>query len=177
MPSALYTKFAEIGRVVYLESGPLKGKAAVIVEIIDHNRAIIDGPESITGVFRLVVNFKKIRLTDIVLDIPRGASTEQLTEAAKSQGLVEKFGSSAEGKRFQKVALVKGLSDFDRFKVRAFAAKRQALVRKEFDSLKASDKKSSPEDYVKLDRSRKSAQKATTLRFETKKGAFYRSGV
>ncbi|KIJ91518.1 hypothetical protein K443DRAFT_482027 [Laccaria amethystina LaAM-08-1] len=45
-----FKRFVEIGRVVLLKSGPFSGKIAVITEIIDHNRAIIDG--STTGVPR-----------------------------------------------------------------------------------------------------------------------------
>ncbi|KIJ90988.1 hypothetical protein K443DRAFT_14762 [Laccaria amethystina LaAM-08-1] len=40
----LQERFVEVGRVVLLKSGAFSCKIAVIVEMIDHNRAIIDGP-------------------------------------------------------------------------------------------------------------------------------------
>ena len=51
--------------------GPDYGKLAVIVEIIDHGRVLVEGPT--TGVERQSINFKRCNLTDIVLNkIPRG---------------------------------------------------------------------------------------------------------
>lgn len=34
----VYGKYVEIGRVVYINSGSLKGKLAVIVDVVDQNR-------------------------------------------------------------------------------------------------------------------------------------------
>jgi len=33
-----------IGRVVYVNFGPLSGKIAVVVDIVNENRVVIDGP-------------------------------------------------------------------------------------------------------------------------------------
>ncbi|KIJ92297.1 hypothetical protein K443DRAFT_13700 [Laccaria amethystina LaAM-08-1] len=45
-----FKRFVEVGRVVLLKPGPFSGKIAVIAEIIDYNRAIIDA--ATTGVPR-----------------------------------------------------------------------------------------------------------------------------
>jgi large subunit ribosomal protein L14e len=47
-----FKKFVEIGRVAYVNSGPEAGKIAAIVNVIDQNRVLIDGPTS--GVRRQV---------------------------------------------------------------------------------------------------------------------------
>ena len=43
----------QVGRVVYLNFGPCSGKLAVVVDLIDENRILVDGPT--TGVDRQVV--------------------------------------------------------------------------------------------------------------------------
>ncbi|KIJ89604.1 hypothetical protein K443DRAFT_158983 [Laccaria amethystina LaAM-08-1] len=42
-----FKRFVEIWQVVLLKSGPFSGKIAVIAEIIDHNRTIIDGSTTV----------------------------------------------------------------------------------------------------------------------------------
>jgi ribosomal protein L14E/L6E/L27E len=34
----VYNRFVEIGRLVYINTGPYKGKVAVIVDVLDQNR-------------------------------------------------------------------------------------------------------------------------------------------
>ena len=49
-----FKKFVEIGRVAVLNGeGPNKGKIAAIVNVIDQNRVLVDGPTS--GVLRQVL--------------------------------------------------------------------------------------------------------------------------
>ena len=50
----LYKLFVEIGRVVLISEGRDTGKIAVIVNVIDQNRVLIDGG-TITGVERKVL--------------------------------------------------------------------------------------------------------------------------
>jgi ribosomal protein L14E/L6E/L27E len=47
-----FKKFVEIGRVAYINAGPEAGKIAAIVNVIDQNRVLVDGPTS--GVRRQV---------------------------------------------------------------------------------------------------------------------------
>ena len=48
-----FKKFVEIGRVAVLNGeGPNKGKITAIVNVIDQNRVLVDGPTS--GVLRQV---------------------------------------------------------------------------------------------------------------------------
>ena len=46
----VFTKFVEVGRVVKVNYGPDEGKLAVVVEILNDKRVLIDGPT--TGVKR-----------------------------------------------------------------------------------------------------------------------------
>ncbi|KAG2093703.1 uncharacterized protein F5147DRAFT_820849 [Suillus discolor] len=69
-----YTERAKVSTVVLLKSGPSTGKIAVIAEIINHNRAIIDGPT--TGIPRQSFPYRHLTLTPISLTkLPRGAGS------------------------------------------------------------------------------------------------------
>lgn len=39
-----FKRFIEIGRVAYVAYGPSKGKLVVIIDVIDQNRVLVDGP-------------------------------------------------------------------------------------------------------------------------------------
>merc|ERR1712154_733543 len=67
-----FDRFVEIGRVAYVAFGADKGKLVVIVDVIDQNRALVDGPCS--GVSRKDMNFKAMHLTPLKVDIHHSAS-------------------------------------------------------------------------------------------------------
>merc|ERR1712216_477000 len=113
-----YSKFVEIGRVVLICQGPEAGKLAVVEDVIDQNRALVDGPLSITGVHRHAVNFKQIMLTSFKVDITRSCK-----EAAWAKKLENR----------EKRA---NLSDFDRFKVMVARKKRSTVIKKELAKIK-----------------------------------------
>ena len=58
-----FKKFVEIGRVAVLGRGPDAGKIAAIVNVIDQNRVLIDGPTS--GVRRQEYPIKQLELTPL----------------------------------------------------------------------------------------------------------------
>ena len=47
-----FKRFVEVGRVVFAADGKEKGKIAAIVNVIDQNRVLIEGP--LSGVARQV---------------------------------------------------------------------------------------------------------------------------
>jgi large subunit ribosomal protein L14e len=71
----------EIGRVCLKVSGRDKGKRCVIVELIDRNYVLITGPKSVSGVRRRRVNVNHLGFLDEKLEIPSGASDEEVAEA------------------------------------------------------------------------------------------------
>lgn len=77
----------EIGRVCVKTRGREAGCKCVIVDIIDENFVLVTGPKSLTGVKRRRVNIKHIEPLDIVLDIKRGASDEEVVAKLEEKGL------------------------------------------------------------------------------------------
>ncbi|KAF7327439.1 60S ribosomal protein [Mycena kentingensis (nom. inval.)] len=132
-----FKRFVEVGRVVLLKSGPFSGKIAVIAEIIDHNRAIIDGPT--TGVPRQSFPYKHLILTQLSLTgLPRAAGSGVVKKHLEKEATVEKWDKSSWAQK--RVALEKrrALNDFGRFGVMLAKKARRDVVRKAVFKAKSS---------------------------------------
>ncbi|KZS97412.1 60S ribosomal protein L14 [Sistotremastrum niveocremeum HHB9708] len=125
-----FKRFVEVGRVVLINDGPFAGKIAVISEIVDHNRAIIDGPTS--GVPRQSFPYRHLTLTPLtVTSLPRGAGTGTIKKLLEKQGTTEKWNESSWAKRREVIASRKKLNDFERFGAMLKKKQVRDLVRKE----------------------------------------------
>ena len=69
-----FKRFVEIGRVAVISYGPDSGKLCTIVDVIDHNRVLVDGPAAITGVHRHELGINRIMLTDLKVAAKHNAS-------------------------------------------------------------------------------------------------------
>merc|ERR1712198_592986 len=121
-----FKKFAQIGRVVYLNEGPYKGKLAVIIDIIDTNRALIDGP--CHGVPRQEYKFCEMQLTSYILKIARGQRSKQIRMAWKLAKVTEQFASSQWAKNIKKGQLRRKMTDLERFKLGRAKQTRNKIV-------------------------------------------------
>jgi large subunit ribosomal protein L14e len=124
----VFSKYVEVGRVVLVNYGSLAGRLAVIVDILNTTRVLIDGPTS--GVRRQEISVNRIQLTEFVLSVSRGVKRVALKKAIEDFGLDKKWADSADGKRISLRAKRRALSDFDRFKVKVLKQKRRVLVNK-----------------------------------------------
>lgn len=135
-------------QVVLLQSGPLAGKIAVIVEIIDHNRvseygglscvtlssmfrtqAIIDGP--LTSVPRQAFSYRHLSLTPFRLaKLPRGAGSGCVRRQLEKEGIVAKWENSSWAKKRAAIEKRRSLNDFQRFEVMLAKKARRDAVRK-----------------------------------------------
>jgi len=102
--------------VVLVNDGPFAGKLAVITEIVDHNRAMIDGPS--TGVPRQTIAYRKVVLTPFVVSgLPRAAGSGAVKKFFEKQEIAAKWEKSAWAQKRAAVEKKRSLNDFDRFKV------------------------------------------------------------
>jgi large subunit ribosomal protein L14e len=115
----------EVGRIVLINYGPLSGKLAVIVEIINTSRVLIDGPT--TNVKRQEISLRRISLTDLKVDVARGVKRAALKKAITDSNVEKKWGESSWARKLQKRARRAQLTDFDRFKVKVLKQKRRVL--------------------------------------------------
>jgi large subunit ribosomal protein L14e len=131
------SKSVQVGRVVNITYGKDLGKLAVIVEVIDHQRALVDGTIKLTegpttGVARQPISFKRATLTDIVLTIPRSVGTSALKKMIIKQDLLAKWNATSWAKKIEKRSARANLSDFDRFKVMLGRKQKSKIVGKAF---------------------------------------------
>ena len=122
----------EIGRVVSINYGPLAGKVATIIDIVDQARALIDGPESVTGVRRQTIPVRNLSLTSIVVPIARGVRPGTLkAKLAKAQAL-EQWKASNWARKVARHTQRTQLSDFQRFQLMLLKKERAKTVGVEF---------------------------------------------
>jgi large subunit ribosomal protein L14e len=121
----VFRKFVEIGRVVMINYGPLAGKLAVIVDILNTSKVLVHGPKE--GVRRHEISLRRITLTEFKLDIKRGIHKDDLVQAIESAKIDEKFKETAYGKKLARRLTRAKLTDFDRFKVMRLKQKKAGL--------------------------------------------------
>ncbi|CAO1619088.1 unnamed protein product [Sympodiomycopsis kandeliae] len=124
-----FKRYVEVGRVVLVNKGEGEGKLATIVEIVDHNRAIIDGPS--TGVPRQVLRYRYTTLTPYVVPgLPRGAGTPTVKKFFDKSDVVEKWAKSSWAKKREAQKAKRESSDFDRFNIMLLKKQRRFLVQR-----------------------------------------------
>ena len=121
----VFRKFVEIGRVGMINYGPLAGKLAVIVDILNTSKVLVHGPKE--GVRRQEISLRRITLTEFKLDIKRGIHKDDLVKAIESAKIDEKFKETAYGKKLARRLTRAKLTDFDRFKVMRLKQKKAGL--------------------------------------------------
>merc|ERR1712045_747285 len=104
------------------------GKIAAIVDVIDQNRVLVDGPCS--GVERHEEKIKNLHLTPIKMTFPFSARTRVVRKAWEAEKVAEKWGQSSWAKRMAMKSKRQGLNDFDRFKLMKAKSARNKIVAK-----------------------------------------------
>merc|ERR1711950_45380 len=92
-----FKKFIAIGSVAVLQDGPCKGKIAAIVDVIDQNRVLLDGPCS--DVPRQEYPIKNLHLTTLKAKFPFSARSRVVSKAWKSEDISGKWAASSWAKR------------------------------------------------------------------------------
>jgi len=84
----------EVGRICVKITGREAGRRCVIVDIVDKNFVLVTGSPKVSGVKRRRVNVKHIEPTQAKIDIKRGATDEEVTEALTAAGKLEEMAST-----------------------------------------------------------------------------------
>ena len=124
-----FKRFVELGRVALVTYGEEAGKLCTIVDVIDSNRVLVDGPEPLTGVKRQAINLKRIQLTNIKIPAKLNASQKTLKGLWESEGVESQWKSTNQFKKRSARALRATTTDFDRFKI-LIAKKERSAKRK-----------------------------------------------
>ncbi|XP_068948546.1 large ribosomal subunit protein eL14-like [Petaurus breviceps papuanus] len=122
--------YVEIGRVAYISFGLHAGKLVAIVDVIDQNQALVDGPCS--GVRRL---FKCMQVTDIVLKFPHSARQKYVRAAWEKEKISTKWKATQWAKKIEARERKAKMTDFDRYKVMKAKKMRNRIIKHEVKKL------------------------------------------
>merc|ERR1711934_935108 len=123
-----FVRYVEVGRVALITYGPDAGKLCTIVNVIDNNRALVDGA-GITGVHRHAIILKRIQLTNIKIAAKLNASQKTLKSLWESEGVEGQWAETSQAKKRKARELRVKTTDFERFKV-MLARKERSAARK-----------------------------------------------
>ncbi|MDG6223834.1 MAG: 50S ribosomal protein L14e [Candidatus Bathyarchaeota archaeon] len=79
----------EVGKICVKIVGREAGKKCVIVDVVDKNFALITGPKAVNGVKRRRSNVEHLQPTKESVEIKRGATDDEITEALKAAGKLD----------------------------------------------------------------------------------------
>ena len=125
-----FKRYMEVGRVVLINYGPEAGKLATVVDIVDQNKCLIDGPAELTGVSRQVIPFTRIALTDFTVKIQRNARQKTLKAKWAEADVLAKWEASSWAKKLAAKKKRASLSAFDRFKVMVAKKQKTEIIAK-----------------------------------------------
>ena len=123
-----FTRYMEVGRVVLINYGPEEGKLATVIDIVDSNKCLIDGPADITGVSRQVISFTRIALTDLTVKIGRNARQKTLKKAWEEADTLATWEKSSWAKKLSARKKRASMNDFDRFKVMVARKQKSKII-------------------------------------------------
>ncbi|EDX09733.1 GD14108 [Drosophila simulans] len=158
-----FERFVQTGRIAKASAGPLKGRLVAIVDVIDQNRVLVDGP--LTGVPRQEYRLNNLHLTKYRIKFPYTAPT-RIVRKAWTESDLRPSGRSAPGPSRHRTSarinqvLIDNLStlqrsslnDFDRFKLRYAKRQRNKLLTIAFNTLKKRTKADGTPRVLKKDR-------------------------
>ncbi|KAH8885770.1 hypothetical protein GQ53DRAFT_751107 [Thozetella sp. PMI_491] len=127
----------EVGRIVVLPTGGL----AAIVEVIDHKRALVDGPSSDPKLAtpRGPVSFSNVLISQLSIPkLPRGSRTGTVKAAWAKAEIDSKWAETNWAKKKLQQERRRALTDFDRFKVMRLKKQRRFEEHKALAKVKAS---------------------------------------
>uniref|UniRef100_A0A8C5Q6B9 Large ribosomal subunit protein eL14 n=2 Tax=Leptobrachium leishanense TaxID=445787 RepID=A0A8C5Q6B9_9ANUR len=154
----VFKRYVQIGRVAYVSFGPHAGKLVAIVDVIDQNRALVDGP--CTGVRRQAMPFKCMQLTDFVIKFPHSARQKCVRVAWEKEKINEKWTGTNWAKKIEARDRKAKMTDFDRFKVMKAKKMRNKIIRHEMKRIQ-NQKETAPKQAAPKQAASKKAPKKT----------------
>ena len=78
----------EVGRICVKQIGRDNGKKCVIIDVMDKSFVLVTGPKKSTGIKRRRVNINHIMPLQDKIEVKRGASDEEVTQALEAAGKI-----------------------------------------------------------------------------------------
>jgi large subunit ribosomal protein L14e len=81
----------EVGRICVKQAGREIGKKCVVIDVMDKSFILVTGPKKLTGVKRRRVNLNHVSALEDKIEVKRGASDEEVTQALDAAGKTEQM--------------------------------------------------------------------------------------
>ena len=81
----------EVGRICVKILGREAGKKCIIVDVVDKNFVLITGPKTVSDIKRRRANIDHLEPTNEKIEIKRGSTDEEITEALKTADKLEEM--------------------------------------------------------------------------------------
>jgi large subunit ribosomal protein L14e len=81
----------EVGRICVKLAGRETGRKCVIIDVMDKSFVLVTGPKKVTGVKRRRVNINHVKPLQDKIEIPRGASDEEVNTTLQAAGKLEEM--------------------------------------------------------------------------------------
>lgn len=127
----------EIGRIAYISYGRNAGKPVAIVDVIDSNRALVDGPCS--KVTRQPIRFKRLRLTKHKINFDHSAPSRVVAREWEKNEITKKWKEGFQFRQLLADKRRKDLSDLGRFKVYKLKQKVNKIVNAKVAQIKSKE--------------------------------------
>lgn len=115
-----FSRFVEVGRVALVNYGPDAGTLCCIIDIVDGNKCLVDGPD----IARQMMSYKRMALTDVVLGIPKNARIKTLMKEWPNVD----WEKTAWAKKLEAKKRRRDLTDFERFELMVARKQRATLI-------------------------------------------------
>jgi large subunit ribosomal protein L14e len=76
----------EVGRICTKQIGRESGLTCVVIDVMDKSFVLVTGPKKVSGVRRRRVNINHVMPLADKVDVKRGASDEEVTQALQAAG-------------------------------------------------------------------------------------------
>jgi large subunit ribosomal protein L14e len=79
----------EVGRICIKQAGREIGQKCVVIDVMDKSFILVTGPKKLTGIKRRRVNLNHVSPLNDKIELKRGASDEEVTQALDAAGKTE----------------------------------------------------------------------------------------
>jgi large subunit ribosomal protein L14e len=128
-----FSRLVRIGQVAVVSYGPFANKPVIILDVVDSNMVVVDGPTS--GVERQVINVKRLALTELRLKVARAARPKTLLKALEENDVIAQFKATSWGQKIARGERRATLTDFERFQVMLLKKEKAVAIKKAMKAL------------------------------------------
>lgn len=127
------SNYIRVGRLVRILRGPRQDRVAVVTDIIDGNRVLVENPSD-SKMWRHVQNLKNVEPLKFACKISGQSSTKSLAAAIDSSKVLDKWSKTPKATRIVAKKAVESATDFERYQIRVAKRSRAHWARKIFDA-------------------------------------------